>query len=53
VQYAFALAQEPGAQLTVLHVVEEVRAYTDQQLEHVRKVNIERMKKFMPVESEK
>jgi len=51
-QYAFALAEEYGARLTMLHVVEEVRAYTEEQLERVRKVNIHKMKEFMPPETE-
>jgi len=52
-QYAFSLAQENGTRLTVLHVVEEVRMYTEEQIERVRMVNIQRMKEFMPAEIEK
>ena len=51
-QYAFSLAQEYGARLTVLHVVEDVRAYTEEEEERVREVNIHEMRKFMPPESE-
>jgi nucleotide-binding universal stress UspA family protein len=51
-QYAFSLAQEHGARLTVLHVVEEAAAYTRESEERLRKVNIARMKQFMPPESE-
>jgi len=51
-QYAFSLAQEHGTRLTVLHVVEQVRMYTEEQIERVRKVNIQRMKDFMPAGSE-
>jgi Universal stress protein family len=29
-QYAFSLAQEHGAHLTVLHVVEDIRAHTQE-----------------------
>lgn len=50
--YAFSLAREHGARLTVLHVVEEVHACTQEHEERVRKVNIQRMKEFMPAESE-
>jgi len=51
-KYAFSLAQEHGAHLTVLHVVEEVHSYTEEEEERVRKVNIQRMRDFMPAESE-
>lgn len=51
-QYAFSLAQEHGAHLTVLHVVEDVRAHSQEEEEQVRKVNIQRMKDLMPTESE-
>ena len=51
-QYAFSLAQEHSARLTVLHVVEEAAAYTREGEEQLRKVNIARMKEFMPPESE-
>lgn len=51
-QYAFSLAQEHGAHLTVLHVVEEGAAYTREAEERIRKVNIQKMKQFMPPESE-
>ena len=51
-QYAFSLAQEHGARLTVLHVVEDVRAYAEEEEERVRKVNIREMSQLMPPESE-
>ena len=51
-QCAFSLAQEYGARLTVLHVVEDVRAYTEEEEERVREVNIHEMSQFMPPESE-
>lgn len=51
-QYAFSLAQEHGARLTMLHVVEEVRAHSREEEERLRKVNIQHMKQFMPPESE-
>ena len=51
-QYTFSLAQEYGARLTFLHVVEDVRAYTEEEEERVRNVNIHEMRRFMPPESE-
>lgn len=51
-KYAFSLAQEHGARLTVLHVVEEMRAYTEEEERLLRQVNIQRMKQFMPTDSE-
>jgi len=47
-KYAFSLAQEHGARLTVLHVVEQVTAHTEDEVRFLRQVNIERMKQFMP-----
>jgi nucleotide-binding universal stress UspA family protein len=51
-QFAFSLAQEHGARLTVLHVVEEAAAYKREGEERLRKVNIARMKQFVPAGSE-
>ena len=51
-QYAFSLAQEHGAHLTVLHVVEETKAHTREGEERLRKLNVARMKQFKPAESE-
>lgn len=51
-KYAFSLAQEHGARLTVLHVVEEVRAHTEEEERRVHQVNIQLMKKFMPTDCE-
>ena len=47
-KYAFSLAQEHGAQLTMLHVVERVAPLTREDEDLVRKANIQRMKEFMP-----
>ena len=47
-QYAFSLAQEHGARLTMLHVVEEAAAYTREGEAHLRKSYLEQMKRFMP-----
>lgn len=51
-KYAFSLAQEHGARLVVLHVVEAVLAHTEEEERRVRQVNIQRMKQFMPTDSE-
>lgn len=51
-QYAFSLAQEHGARVTVLHVVEETKAHTREGEERMRQLNVARMKQFMPAESE-
>jgi nucleotide-binding universal stress UspA family protein len=51
-EYAFSLAQEHGARLTVLHAVEEKRACTEEEVEQVRRTHIEKMKQFMPPGSE-
>lgn len=51
-QYAFSLAQEHGARLTVLHVVEDAKTYTREGEQRLRRLNIARMKQFMPAESE-
>jgi nucleotide-binding universal stress UspA family protein len=50
-QYAFSLAQEHGARLTVLHVVEEP-ALTREAEDRLGEIYIDRMKRFMPAESE-
>jgi nucleotide-binding universal stress UspA family protein len=46
------LAQEYGARLTVLHVVEDVRACTEEEEERIREVNLHETSRFMPPESE-
>ncbi|HEY6389108.1 MAG TPA: universal stress protein [Candidatus Acidoferrum sp.] len=51
-KYAFSLAQEHNARLTMLHAVEEARAHTEEEVERVRKVNIQKMKQFVPPESD-
>src|SRR5215469_7360967 len=51
-KYAFSLAQEHDARLTVLHAVEEVHAYTEEEVERIRKFNLQKMKQFVPPESE-
>jgi nucleotide-binding universal stress UspA family protein len=51
-EYAFSLAQEHGAHLTVLHVVEDVHAYTEEDEKRLRKINIQRMRNLMPDDTE-
>jgi nucleotide-binding universal stress UspA family protein len=51
-QYAFSRAREHGARLTVLHVIEEAAAYTQQTEAKLHEVNIAQLKKYMPPESE-
>jgi nucleotide-binding universal stress UspA family protein len=51
-QYAFSLAQEHGARLTVLHVVEPAVAYTREGEERLRQIHVAGMKQFMPREAE-
>lgn len=51
-KYAFSLAQEHGARLIVLHVVEEESALTEEGERLLRQVNIQHMKQFMPAETE-
>ena len=46
--YAFSLAQEHNAALTLLHVIESAAAYTEESVARQREINIVRMKKLMP-----
>jgi nucleotide-binding universal stress UspA family protein len=50
--YAFSLAQEHGAGLTLLHVIESAAAYTEESVARQREINIVRMKQLMPAGSE-
>jgi len=50
--YAFSLAQEHNATLTLLHVIESAAAYTEESVARQREINIARMKKLMPEGSE-
>jgi len=47
-RYAFSLAQEHGARLTVLHVVQDASAQTREQEHILRNVSVARMKQLMP-----
>jgi nucleotide-binding universal stress UspA family protein len=50
--YAFSLAQEHNAALTLLHVIESSAAYTEESVAQQREIHIVRMKKLMPAGSE-
>ncbi len=50
--YAFSLAQEHNATVTLLHVIESAAAYTEESVARQREINIVRMKKLMPEGSE-
>jgi nucleotide-binding universal stress UspA family protein len=50
--YAFSLAQEHDATLTLLHVIESAAAYTEESVARQRETNVVRMKQLMPAGSE-
>jgi nucleotide-binding universal stress UspA family protein len=50
--HAFSLAQEHGARLSLLHVIESAAAYTEESVARQRDINIVRMKQLMPNGSE-
>ncbi len=50
--HAFSLAQEHGAHLTLLHVIESAAAYTEESVSRQKEINIVRMRQFMPKGSE-
>jgi nucleotide-binding universal stress UspA family protein len=50
--YAFSLAQEHNATLTLLHVIESAAAYTEESVARQRELNVTRMKQLMPAGSE-
>src|SRR5271157_2606066 len=50
--HAFSLAQEHGARLSLLHVIESSAAYTEESVARQREINIARMKQLMPAGSE-
>ena len=51
-QWAFSLAQEHAARLTVLHVVQDAAEYTREGEARLRRINIARMRQFMPADCE-
>jgi nucleotide-binding universal stress UspA family protein len=50
--YAFSLAQEHNATLTLLHVIESAAAYTEESVARQREINVVRMRQLMPTGSE-
>jgi nucleotide-binding universal stress UspA family protein len=46
--YAFSLAQERNASLTLLHVIVSATAYTEESVARQREINVTRMKQLMP-----
>jgi nucleotide-binding universal stress UspA family protein len=46
--HAFSLAQEHGARLTMLHVIEQATAYTEESVRRQRAFAVQRMEKLMP-----
>ncbi|HTA57231.1 MAG TPA: universal stress protein [Candidatus Baltobacteraceae bacterium] len=50
--YAFSLAQEQNATLTLLHVIESAAAYTEESVARQREINVVRMKQLMPAGTE-
>lgn len=50
--YAFSLAQEHAARLTMLHVIEEATAFTEESVRRQREMTIERLKQLMPAGAE-
>jgi nucleotide-binding universal stress UspA family protein len=50
--YAFSLAQEHNATLTLLHVIESAAAYTEESVARQREINVVRMKQLMPAGTE-
>ena len=50
--YAFSLAQEHNATLTLLHVIESAAAYTEESVARQREINVARLRKLLPEGSE-
>src|SRR5690349_1120483 len=46
--HAFSLAQEHGARLTLLHVVQEATAFTEESVRRQREFNIQKLEKLVP-----
>ena len=46
--HALSLAQEHGAKLTMLHVIQEATAFTEESVRRQREFNIENLKKLVP-----
>jgi nucleotide-binding universal stress UspA family protein len=50
--HAFSLAQEHGAHLTILHVIQEATAFTEESVRRQRECNVNKMKALMPAGAE-
>lgn len=50
--HAFSLAQEHNATLTLLHVIEDTAAYTEESVARQREINVVHMKNLMPAGTE-
>lgn len=46
--YAFSLAQEHGARLTMLHVIQEATAFTEESVRRQREFTVEKMERLLP-----
>jgi nucleotide-binding universal stress UspA family protein len=46
--YAFSLAQEHEAQLTLLHAIQEATAFTEESVRRQREFNVEKLRKLVP-----
>ncbi|HEV2194149.1 MAG TPA: universal stress protein [Candidatus Acidoferrum sp.] len=46
--HAFSLAQEHGARLTMLHVIQEATAFTEESVRQQREAAVRRLEKLMP-----
>ena len=46
--HAFSLAQEHGVRLTILHVIQEATAFTEESVRQQREAAVRRMEKLMP-----
>jgi nucleotide-binding universal stress UspA family protein len=46
--YAFSLAQEHGARLTMLHVIQQATAFTEESVRRQREFNIENLQRLVP-----
>ena len=46
--YAFSLAQEHGARLTMLHVIQEATAFTEESVRRQREFNMQNLERLLP-----
>src|SRR5713226_2058025 len=46
--YAFSLAQEHGARLTMLHVIQEATAFTEESVRRQREFNVVKLQRLVP-----